>query len=172
MVFCLTLLLLTFGSTFLISAQEIAEGGVDLVGGWPVPPTKSLTPLPFGSTTVGSDAPSLTVRLEDAKAGEINVNAEVHFNTDFGTEASGRIRLRRASEEIIVTGPLRSISLLIKCNPNPKYLYHATEQTFLLEQARLEGWLAENELVYADVVIVDQDGAEYGFSSLQTRVTK
>ncbi len=171
-VFCLILLLLTFGSALVISTQETIAGGVNLVGGWPVPPTKSLTPLPFGSTTIDSDSPSLTVRLEGDSAGEMAVNAEVHFNTDFGPEASGRIRLRRAGGEIIVSGSLRSISLLIKCNPNPRYPYHATEQTFLLEQASLDSQLAEGEFVYADVVIVDQDGAEHGISSLQARITK
>ena len=106
---------------------------------------------------------------------EINVEAEVHFNTDFGEEASGRIRLYRAGGEIIAGGPLRSFGRNIKCNTVPGsqgYPYYATEQTFLLEPVRVDSQLAEGETVYADIVIVSQDGAEYGVSGLQARVTK
>ncbi len=174
-VFCLILMLLTFGSAFLISAQEMAEGGVDLVGGRSGPPTRSTTPLPFGASTIDGDSASLTVRLEGDSARERDLSAEVHFDTDFGSEASGRIRFYRAGGEIIKSGLLTSTSLAIYCNPipgSPGYPYQGTEQTFLLESVRFDGRLAEDELIYADVVIVGQDGAEYGVSGLQAHVTK
>ena len=178
-VFCLILLLLTFGSALVISTQETIAGGVNLAGGQSGPPTKSKTSLPFGATTIDGDSVSLNVRLEDDSFGEmpseLNVSAEVHFNTDFGPEASGRIRLYRVGGEIVGSSLLKSIGLVIGCNTVPGslgYPYHFSEQTFLMEQARLDGQLNEHDLVYADVVIVGQDGTEYGLSELQAHVTK
>ncbi len=153
--------------------------GVDLAGGQSGPPTKSKTSLPFGATTIDGNSVSLNVRLEGDTSGEmpgdLNVSAEVHFNTDFGPEASGRIRLYRVGGEIVGSSLIKSIGLVIGCNTVPGslgYPYHFSEQTFLMEPARLDGRLTEHELVYADVVIVSQDGEEYGVSGLQARVTK
>ena len=116
------------------------------------------------------------VRVEPATGtGTASLHADLRFTIehapDFGLNMTGQIRLSKANGQEILVAPLENTNYIIKCNPDPRRPYSATELIFTLRPQMIHTELEEGEPVYADVVIRGEDGTEYGVGRLETRIT-
>lgn len=146
--------------------------GVAVVASMSGPPAKAATepgkskspllrvPLP------DRESESLTVRLEPATAvDDARLQLYVSFNIeqppDFGAKVSGQLRLSKTNGQEILVAPLENTNYKIKCNPDPRRMYRATELTFTLRPTAILSELAQGEPVYADIMILTEDGTQY-----------
>jgi hypothetical protein len=122
------------------------------------------------------ESETLTVRVEPATAADrARLQLDVSFNIeqppDFGAKVSGQLRLSKSNGQEILVAPLENTDYKIKCNPDPRHMYRATELTFTLRPTAILSELAEGEPVYADIMILAEDGTQYDVGRLQSHVT-